>query len=96
MNTCGHIKAKGAPENTSLYDHLYHVASVIETFAGHLIFDPEIAKSGAFLHDIGKASPVFQKRLVSRPKPYEASFRHEIASCFFLSLTEEQYHCSNH
>ena len=63
MNICHHIKAKGAPEFTTLYDHLYHVRLSIEKFAECLDFDVEIAKMGAVFHDIGKASPIFQERL---------------------------------
>lgn len=47
--------------------------------------------SGAF-HDLGKASPVFQYRL-SNKWDYltEDVFRHEIASCFFISLIPKYY-----
>ncbi len=92
MDTCPHIKAKGLPERTSLYDHLFQVNSAIKKFASCLNFDVEIAGLGAVFHDIGKASPIFQKRLVSRYKPGQSTFRHEIASCFFLSLIQEEFH----
>ena len=92
MNVCPHIKAKGSPEFTTLYDHLYHVKSAIEKFARHMTFDVEIATIGAIFHDIGKASPVFQERLVTGHKAGQSTFRHEIASCFFLSLVDERYH----
>ena len=92
MEVCPHIKAKGAPEFTTLYDHLCHVNSAIEKFAGHLGFDVEIAKLGAVFHDIGKTSPIFQARLVSGYKSGQTTFRHEIASCFFLSLVDQRYH----
>ena len=92
MDICHHIKAKGAPEFTTLYDHLYHVRSAIEKFAECLDFDIEIAKMGAIFHDIGKASPIFQKRLVSKYRAGQATFRHEIASCFFISLIKEEHH----
>jgi CRISPR-associated endonuclease/helicase Cas3 len=88
MEVCGHIKAKGGPEFTSLYDHLSHVKSAAGRFARHMGFDPAIAQCGAVLHDIGKASPVFQKRLLSGNRPGQHTFRHEIASCFFLPLVE--------
>lgn len=91
MDICHHIKAKGAPEFTTLYDHLYHVRLAIEKFAECLDFDVEIAKMGAVLHDIGKASPIFQKRLVSKHKTGQSTFRHEIASCFFISLIKEKH-----
>ena len=84
MDICHHIKAKGAPEFTTLYDHLYHVRLSIEKFAECLDFDVEIAKMGAVFHDIGKASPIFQKRLVSKYRTGQSTFRHEIASCFFI------------
>ncbi|WDN90607.1 CRISPR-associated endonuclease/helicase Cas3 [Desulfosarcina sp. BuS5] len=91
MDICHHIKAKGAPEFTTLYDHLYHVRLSIEKFAECLDFDVEIAKIGAVLHDIGKASPIFQKRLVSKYRTGQSTFRHEIASCFFISLIKEKH-----
>jgi CRISPR-associated endonuclease/helicase Cas3 len=91
MTICNHIKAKGAPEFTTLYDHLYHVKLTIEKFAKCLNFDIEIAKIGAVMHDIGKASPIFQKRLTSKYKTGQSTFRHEIASCFFISLIKKEY-----
>ena len=63
MIVCEHIKAKGKPDFTSLYEHLNHVSQAIEIIAESFGFDKEIAKNGAILHDIGKASPIFQKRL---------------------------------
>ena len=45
----------------------------------------DVAKNGAILHDIGKAHPVFQKRLLRKPSLDQEVFRHEIASLFFLS-----------
>lgn len=92
MDVCDHIKAKGAPEFTTLYAHLCQVKSAIKVFAGYLNFDVETAKLGAVFHDIGKASPIFQERLVSKYKTGQSTFRHEIASCFFLSLVEKTYH----
>jgi len=69
MTVCYHIKAKGAPEFTTLYDHLDLVRLAIERFAKCLNFDTEIAKIGAVFHDIGKASPVFQERLMMAFQP---------------------------
>lgn len=89
MDICRHIKAKGAPDCTTLYDHLYHVRLAIEKFAECLDFDVEIAKMGAVFHDIGKTSPIFQKRLVSEYRTGQSTFRHEIASSFFISLIKE-------
>ncbi|ASB49524.1 CRISPR-associated helicase/endonuclease Cas3 [Alkalitalea saponilacus] len=85
---CPHIKAKGKPEETTLYDHLCLVSSVAEKIAEYSNMDIETARLGAILHDIGKASSVFQKRLNDN-KPPRTPFRHEIASCFFLSLFDE-------
>ncbi|MFW5851210.1 MAG: CRISPR-associated helicase Cas3' [Bacteroidota bacterium] len=88
---CPHIKAKGKPEETTLYDHLYLVCSVAKKIAEYSNMDKEIARLGAILHDIGKTSTVFQKRLTQNKRP-DTPFRHEIASCFFLSLFEEAIH----
>ncbi len=78
--------AKSGPEWTSLFDHLKHVAMTAEMFANHFKMDIQIARSGAIMHDIGKAHPVFQKRLMKQRRPSDTPFRHEIASLFFLSL----------
>ncbi len=88
---CPHIKAKGEPEETTLHEHLLLVSNVAERIAIYSNIDPQIAKIGAILHDIGKASSVFQKRLTTNKKP-DTPFRHEIASCFFLSLFEKELH----
>jgi len=85
---CPHIKAKGKPEETTLYEHLLFVSEVTERFAEHIGFDTETARLGAVLHDIGKTSSVFQTRLYENKKP-ATPFRHEIASCFFISLFDE-------
>ncbi|MGQ7870282.1 CRISPR-associated helicase Cas3' [Sunxiuqinia sp. sy24] len=89
---CPHLKAKGKPEETPLFTHLDDVATVIEKVADYLNMDPQVARYGAILHDIGKASTIFQKRLTQTYKRRDSDkpFRHEIASCFFLSLFEEQ------
>ncbi|SDC62422.1 CRISPR-associated helicase/endonuclease Cas3 [Williamwhitmania taraxaci] len=81
---CKHIKAKGAPDNTPLFQHLEQVRQVAETIANAKNLDVSIARAGALLHDIGKASPIFQAQLEGvRPKRF---FRHEIASILFISL----------
>lgn len=85
MIVCSHIKAKGLPAETTLYEHLLQTKLAIEKIADYLRMDKNVAKIGAILHDIGKASTVFQERLFSN-KRYDTPFRHEIASCFFLSL----------
>ncbi len=91
---CKHIKAKGEPEFTTLHEHLIHVSDVIEKFATYFNMDKEVARLGAILHDIGKASTIFQERL---PKSYKRSerekpFRHEIVSCCFISLFDKKMH----
>jgi CRISPR-associated endonuclease/helicase Cas3 len=85
---CPHIKAKGRPEETTLHEHLQLVSNVAVKIAEYTGQDINIARLGAILHDIGKASTVFQTRLSSK-KEFDTPFRHEIASCFFLSLFEE-------
>jgi len=94
MIVCEHIKAKGKPDFTPLHTHLQHVFLAIEKVADCLGFDKEIAKYGAILHDIGKASPIFQKRLSPDYKWKESDkpYRHELASLFFLSLFYEAIH----
>ncbi len=88
---CPHIKAKGKPEETTLHEHLLLVSNVAEKIAVYSNIDPKIARYGAILHDIGKASSVFQKRLITNKKS-DKPFRHEITSCFFLSIFEQDLH----
>ncbi len=85
------LKAKGAPEHTTLHEHLWHVSVAAEHIANAVGMPPTEAKLGAVLHDIGKASPVFQQRLQATQKP-DKPFRHEIASLFFLSCFPERFH----
>ena len=95
MNTpCPHIKAKGKPDFTPLYAHILHVVLAAEKVADALGFDKNIARQGAILHDIGKASPIFQARLNPdyRRRENDKTFRHELASLFFLSLFDEKIH----
>lgn len=75
---------------TTLMQHLKDVASIAIQVAENMGLNPEIAYQGAILHDIGKASPVFQKTLLPGfQRPPGFVFRHEIASLFFISLIEE-------
>lgn len=89
MNQHPEIKAKGKPEWTTLFDHLTHVKLAITKMASCTGFDVEKAATAALLHDIGKAHPVFQKRLNGEKS--EQTFRHEIASLFFLPLVPENW-----
>ena len=85
------IFAKSGPEWTPLKDHLIHVGKAAQRFAKYTNLDPDLAWKGALLHDIGKAHPVFQKRLRNLDNN-SSIFRHEIASLFFLSLFPENEH----
>lgn len=74
-------------------EHLEHVAQAVKTMAVHCGFDKDIAMKGAILHDIGKTSSIFQKRLTKTTINYSREpFRHEIASLFFLSLLDTEIH----
>lgn len=79
------LYAKSGPEWTLLSDHLRHVATVAKRFAEYLNMDKSTAFNGAILHDLGKAHPVFQQRLKNKTNNH-FTFRHELASLFFLSL----------
>ena len=74
-----------------LTQHLKDVANAAVVIAQHVGIDPDLAFKGAVLHDIGKASPLFQKSLkhgyIQQPG---FTFRHEIASLFFISLFHEK------
>lgn len=88
---CEHIKAKGKPDFMPLVTHLEQVALVAERVSKELSMDSNIARLGAILHDIGKTSPIFQKRLLGKDNSKKA-YRHEIGSIFFLSLFPEAIH----
>ena len=70
-----------------LTQHFKDVADAAVVIAKHVGLDPDLAFKGAILHDIGKVSPLFQKTLkhdyIQQP---DFTFRHEIASLFFISL----------
>ena len=85
------VFAKSGPEWTPLKDHLIHVGKAAQRFAEHTGLNPELAWKGALLHDIGKAHPVFQKRLHNLENNSKV-FRHEIASLFFLSQFPRKDH----
>ena len=76
----------------TLFQHLKNVAEVAAVMASHLDLDKQTAIEGAWLHDIGKASPMFQRTL---DKDYKRKpgyiFRHEIASILFVSLIEKSH-----
>ena len=85
------IFAKSGPEWTPLTEHTAQVKSSVEKFADYLGFDKKVAGNGALLHDIGKAHPYFQLRLLGKTNRTTV-FRHEIASLFFLSaFPKEQW-----
>lgn len=91
MGRYDHILAKSKEHGGQmLSSHLKDVADVAMKIARYLQLDEDTARLGALLHDIGKASPHFQKTLqkgyIRRPGEV---FRHEIASLFFISLVDE-------
>lgn len=92
MNDFDEILAKHEQEGgQSLLQHLEYVALVAVEIARHTGLNPEIARKGSILHDIGKVSSSFQQTLkmgYSRPPGF--IFRHEIASLFFLSLLKDE------
>lgn len=94
MNALKDILAKSVLYGgTDLLTHTQHVALCIQKMAleFHCHFDATIALKGAVLHDLGKAHPVFQKKVSiknkqSLLKEFEDSYvhRHEISSLAFL------------
>ncbi|SDG13565.1 CRISPR-associated helicase Cas3' [Chitinophaga filiformis] len=88
------ILAKSVHEgNLSLLEHTQHVVSAIELFVKkfNLNIDPETARKGAILHDLGKAHPHFQRKIYHQKGTsllgnFEWDFihRHEISSLAFL------------
>lgn len=91
MSKYDYILAKSKENGgTSLLSHIQSVKYFTVEAAMHAGLDTDIAQKGALLHDIGKVSPLFQRKLKGyRPNPLEMNFRHEIASLFFLDMVEE-------
>jgi len=92
MKQLDHIWAKGETHGRlTLYQHLKDVAIIAVQIAKVMGLDESLAFKGAILHDIGKASLLFQKTLRKGfVRPPGFIFRHEIASLFFLSLIEDK------
>ena len=92
MKNLNHILAKGEENvGVTLVDHLSEVALLAEKVAQHLDLDTSIARKGAILHDIGKASSLFQDTLKKNfQRPPGFLFRHELASLFFISILNEE------
>jgi CRISPR-associated endonuclease/helicase Cas3 len=92
MENLDHILAKGEENGRiTLVQHLSEVALLAEKVALHLGLDTSIARKGAILHDIGKASSIFQKTLKKDfQRPPGFLFRHELASLFFISILNEE------
>lgn len=92
MDNLDHILAKGEENgHVALVQHLSEVALLAEKVAQHLGLDVSIARKGAILHDIGKASSLFQNTLKKNfQRPPGFLFRHELASLFFISILNEE------
>ena len=92
MTRLDHILAKGEENGrVTLVQHLSEVALLAEKVAQHLDLDTSIARKGAILHDIGKASSLFQNTLKKNfQRPPGFLFRHELASLFFVSILNEE------
>lgn len=85
--------------NLSLPEHTLQVTTAIECFAQNFdfIFDSELARKGAILHDLGKAHPYFQRRIqninaASMEEERGSNFihRHELSSLAFLPAFPEK------
>lgn len=79
----------------SLAEHLRHTAIAIKKIADGIGLDEKeknIAVWAAYLHDIGKAHPVFQAKLQHKSgrEIDEIPLRHEISSLLFLPLAERE------
>jgi CRISPR-associated endonuclease/helicase Cas3 len=92
MKDLDQILAKGEENgHVTLVQHLSEVALLAEKVAQHLGLDTSIARKGAILHDIGKASSLFQNTLKKNfQRPPGFLFRHELASLFFISILNEE------
>jgi len=92
---CPHLMAKSAGNgNVTLVDHTEHVLAAAERIAEYLSLDERIraiVRWGAILHDMGKASPIFQRRLKERPDITEDPYRHELGTLFFVPLVPHDF-----
>lgn len=81
----------GNHQGVLLVAHLRQVANAAAAIAQSLCMDAETARLGGWLHDIGKAHPVFQRRVrnTRTVEDDQLPFRHELASLFFLPLIDE-------
>lgn len=75
----------------TLRQHLLDVALVIEKIGINNRLNVDLLRKGALLHDIGKASFLFQETLQPNYKRSpDFIFRHELASLFFISLVNPE------
>lgn len=89
MSCYDNILAKS--DGITLEEHLLAVAHYARITASNCGINPQLACHGALLHDIGKASSIFQKRIRGNNRnPLALPFRHEIASLFFLPLLPKE------
>lgn len=64
------LRAKSTKQGGLLLrEHTAHVAAAAEAAARALGFDPETARTGAILHDLGKGHPAFQAMLLENETP---------------------------
>jgi len=79
----------------TLLEHTQQVTQAIEKFATHFAFafEVELARTGAILHDLGKAHPHFQRKIagingatLSEKQEWDFCHRHEISSLAFLPI----------
>lgn len=92
MSKYDYILAKSKENGgSSLSFHIRSVAKFAVAAAKYAGLDTSIARKGGLIHDIGKTSPLFQRKLNGyRKNPLDLNFRHEIASSFFLDLVEDE------
>ena len=89
---CPHLMAK-SPENgnVTLVEHTEQVLAAAQKLADYLQLNAQqrsIVRWGAILHDMGKASPIFQRRLKPdfRWDTMTTPYRHELGALFFMPL----------
>jgi CRISPR-associated endonuclease/helicase Cas3 len=73
MSNYNHILAKSNPK-VPLKEHLLSVKNYAKLAAIYFGLDENIAVLGALLHDIGKTSPLFQRKLNQYPNKESCLF----------------------
>jgi len=97
MNSLDSVFAKSVNYgNVTLLEHTRQVAAAIEKLAIAFDLNEETAIKGGIIHDLGKAHPHFQNKIIGinakslfEKNKYDYTHRHEISSLAFLPVFDK-------